>query len=765
MKPSEETKPISSKVYALSRSEQVELNKFLDEHLSTGRIRPSKSPIASPFFFVKKKDGSLRPVQDYRRLNEITIRNRYPLPLVSELMDKLKGAKHFTKLDVRWGYENIRIKEGDEWKAAFVTNRGLFEPTVMFFGLTNSPATFQNMMNDIFRDLLLAGHFIIYMDDILIFTDDLTTHRLVTRQVLSVLQKHNLFLKPEKCQFEASEIEFLVVVISQNQLKMDPNKIEALVDWPTPQCKKDVQQFLGFVNFYRRFVKDFAKTARPLNHLCGSSPWSWNKAENDAFISLRNSVVHGPTLAIPLDDAPFRLEADSSGYATGAVLSQLQDGSWRPMAFSSKALSNVERNYDIHDKELLSIMRALSEWRKYLHGSPSPFEIHSDHKNLQYFMTSQKLNRCQARWSLELSEYNFTLLHKPGISMVCADALSRRPDYDKGLSDNDSITVLKPESILRATFEYLPSPIVEDIKLHAEENLSTYNAHASSPGWANKDNLTTWYNRIVVPNIPSLRERIIKENHDSIIAGHPGRTKTVELVQRDFWWPTVSKDCHKYVDGCLTCQRTKPLRQKPLGLLSPNEVPENFWQIISCDFVTDLPSSKGFNAVMVCVDRLSKMVRFIPCHKTISSEMAARKFRDHVWKDFGLPSRIISDRGPQFVSSFTKALNSLLGITENLSTARHPQTDGQTERLNQEMEQYLCIFCGRRQHDWADWLSCAEFSINNKINSSTGYSPFFLNYGRNPLRPLLPTRKCPSGVPHADAFAQQKQQTTNEQSH
>lgn len=283
------------------------------------------------------------------------------------------------------------------------------------------------------------------------------------------------------------------------------------------------------------------------------------------------------------------------------------------MAFSSKALSNVERNYDIHDKELLSIMRALSEWRKYLHeylhGSPSPFEIHSDHKNLQYFMTSQKLNRCQARWSLELSEYNFTLLHKPGISMVCADALSRRPDYDKGLSDNDSITVLKPESILRATFEYLPSPIVEDIKLHAEENLSTYNAHASSPGWANKDNLTTWYNRIVVPNIPSLRERIIKENHDSIIAGHPGRTKTVELVQRDFWWPTVSKDCHKYIDGCLTCQRTKPLRQKPLGLLSPNEVPENFWQIISCDFVTDLPSSKGFNAVMVCVDRLSKMVR------------------------------------------------------------------------------------------------------------------------------------------------------------
>ena len=328
LKPSEENKPISSKVYALSRPEQIELDKFLDDHLKTGRIRPSKSPTASPFFFVKKKDGSLRPVQDYRRLNDITIRNRYPLPLVSDLMDKLKGAKYFTKLDVRWGYENIRIKEGDEWKAAFITNRGLFEPTVMFFGLTNSPATFQNMMNDIFHNLLLSGHVIIYMDDILIFTDDLTTHRLITRQVLSILQKNNLFLKPEKCSFETLEVEYLGVIISHGKLQMDPKKVEALNSWPTPRCKKDVQQFLGFVNFYRRLVKDFAKTARPLNRLCGSSPWTWTALEDEAFSSLRKSIVHGLTLAIPLDDAPFRVEADSSGYATGAVLSQLQDNSW-----------------------------------------------------------------------------------------------------------------------------------------------------------------------------------------------------------------------------------------------------------------------------------------------------------------------------------------------------------------------------------------------------------------------------------------------------
>ena len=382
----------------------------------------------------------------------------------------------------------MRIKEGDEWKAAFITNHGLFEPTVMFFGLTNTPAMFQNMMNDIFRELLLTGHIIIYMDDILIFSEDLATHQLITHKVLSLLQENNLFLKPEKCSFEALEVEYLGVVVSQGQLKMDPKKIEAVLSWPIPKSKKDVQQFLGFVNFYRRFVWNFAKTAQPLYRLCSSNPWSWSSTKNDAFYSLHDSVATGPTLAIPLDDGPFLVEANSSGYATGAVLSQLQNESWRPVAFYSKSLSDVERNYDIHDRELLSIMRALSEWQKYLHGSP--FEIHSDHKNLQYFMSNQKLNCCQARWALELSEFNFSLLHKPGSSITCTDTLSRRPDYDKGTGDNDCITLLTPDHICRSSAEYQSSSIVEEIRLQADANASTFAKHSSDPCWSFKDGLT-----------------------------------------------------------------------------------------------------------------------------------------------------------------------------------------------------------------------------------------------------------------------------------
>lgn len=674
-----DAKPISSKIYPLSRGEQVELDKFLEEHLASGRIRPSISPIASPFFFVKKKDGTLRPVQDYRRLNEMTVKNRYLLPLVSDLMDKLKGARYFTKLEIRWGYNNVRMKEGDEHKAAFITNRGLFEPLVMFFGLTNSPATFQNMMNDLFKDLILSGHVIIYMDDILIFTDNVVTHRILTRQVLDVLQANNLCLKPEKCVFEALEVEYLGVIVTHGSLRMDPKKIEVLAEWPTPRNKKDVQQFLGFINFYRRFVCNFSRMATPLNRLCGSVPWSWSTADNDAFLALRAAGVSGPVLALPLDDALFRVEADSSGYTTGAVLSQQQGDAWRPVAFLSKSLNEIERNYEIHDRELLSIMHALAEWRRYLHGSPEAFDIFSDHKNLQYFMTLQKLNRRQARWSLELAEFDFNLIHKPGVSMICSDALSRCPDHDKGGDDNDEIVLLKPEHIRRTSVEYSPSSLVEAIRSHSALARAEFAARAQSPGWSFADGLALWYNRIFVPNVDSLRERVIRESHDSVTCGHPGRTKTVEVITHDFYWPSLTKDTHAYVDGCATCQRAKPLRQKPLGLLTPNEIPEAYWELISCDFITGLPRSRGYDAVMVAVDRLSKMVRFIPCNKTISSEQAARRYRDHVWKDFGLPRVVISDRGPQFVSNFMRALNKLSGISENLSTARCPQTDGQTE--------------------------------------------------------------------------------------
>jgi RNase H-like domain found in reverse transcriptase/Reverse transcriptase (RNA-dependent DNA polymerase) len=373
-----------------------------------------------------KPDGSgLRPIQDYRKLNEFTVKNRYPLPLIGEIIDKLKGAKYFTKLDVRWGFNNVRIHEGHEWKAAFRTNLGLFEPTVMFFGLTNSPATFQTMMNHILRDLISEGKVTVYLNDILVFTKDLIEHCEIVSRVLQILRENKLSLKPQKCEFEKEEMKYLGMIIGRGEVRMDPAKVSAVAKWPTPKNKKEVQQFLGFANYYRWFIRGFSGIAKPLTSLTGNELWHWGTEQTEAFEEIKKQICSEPVLMIPLDNAPYCLEADSSDYASGAVLSQKVDDKWHPIAYMSKALNETQRNYEIYDKEMLAIMTALDEWRQYLMGASEEFEIWTDHQNLQYFRKPQKLNKRQAQWVSELAEYHYNLKHKAGKSNVKPDILSR----------------------------------------------------------------------------------------------------------------------------------------------------------------------------------------------------------------------------------------------------------------------------------------------------------------------------------------------------
>jgi hypothetical protein len=349
---------IRSKVYPMPINEQEELDQFLEDNLRKGYIVPSKSPIASPVFFVKKKDGRLRLVQDYRKLNELTIKNRYPLPLASDIVNRLQRARLFTKFDVRWGYNNIRIREGDEWKAAFTTNRGLFEPRVMLFGLTNSPATFQALMNTIFVDLVAAGKVAVYLDDILIYSPTQQEHREITHEVLRRLRAYDLYLRPEKCEFARAEVEYLGLIIRQGEVSMDPVKMHAITRWPNPRNLRELRGFLGFANFYRRFIHGFARLARPLNDLTKKdTTWAWGPAQRQAFQFLKDSFTSSPILAMWEPDRPTRLEVDASGYATGGVLLQkLSDGLWHPIAFRSESMAEAERNYEIYDKEMLAIV-------------------------------------------------------------------------------------------------------------------------------------------------------------------------------------------------------------------------------------------------------------------------------------------------------------------------------------------------------------------------------------------------------------------------
>lgn len=740
-----DSRPVDCKLYPLTREEQRELDNFLEENLRSGRIRPSKSPMASPFFFVKKKDGSLRPVQDYRKLNAMTVKNRYPLPLIPELIGKLKGSRYFTKLDVRWGYNNVRIKEGDEWKAAFRTNRGLFEPLVMFFGLTNSPATFQTMMNDIFRDLINRGVVVVYLDDILIFTRTLEEHRRITQEVLQILRANRLYLKAEKCEFEKESIEYLGMVISEGSVAMDPTKVAGIMDWPVPTKKREVQAFLGFTNFYRRFIKDYGKIAKPLTSLTGNADWMWGVEQQLAFEKLKDTISSAPVLAIPTDHDPYRLECDASNFALGAVLSQHQNGVWRPVAFLSKAMNPAERNYEIYDKELLAIMNSLDEYRHYLMGAHHEFEVWTDHKNLEYFRKPQKLNRRQARWVTELANYHFSLHHKPGKLNGKGDAMSRRADHDHGEGDNDGIVVLKEEWFRREEFEVEgeAKEILDRIRRNrGNKDRAVAKALANKErDWEEVDGIVTWKNRIYVPHDKPLRERIIQLNHDSLSAGHPGRYKTQELITRDYWWPRIQGDVRRYVEGCKICQRTKTRHGKIAAPLQPNEVPSHNWEIVSVDMIGALPESQGCNAILNVIDTLSKQLISIPTNTELTAEGFARLYFQHVYRTKGLPRKVISDRGPQFVSKFINALYLLLGIQGNPSTSYHPQTDGQTERVNQELEQYLRIFINHRQSDWVDWLPIAEFSYNDRTHKSTGFSPFFLNSGLHPWKGTTPRRR------------------------
>src|SRR5438876_6285439 len=400
-------KPQRGKIYALSPREQKELDKFLDENLSTGRIRPSKSSHAAAFFFAPKVeevnapgiDPGLRPIQDYRYLNVHTIHDRYPLPLLSKILQqpKFQMAKYFTVIDIRWGYNNIWIKEGDKWKAAFITNCGLFEPLVMFFGLCNAPASFQRMINIRFSEVLASGCVFIYMDDIIILGDTQEEIEHWTCKVLQTMRDNGLSAKPVKCQFEKTIVKYLGHMIGQGQLFVNPSKIKAITDWPVPCKLRNVQSFLGTMNFWQKFIQCFSHTARPLHDLLRKdTAFSWTPAHQAAFDELKEAITSEPVLRTPQRNLPFVLETDSSGFAISGILMQYYNSKLHPIGFYSSTLNPAERNYPTPDQELLMIIKLLLHWRHLLEGAEHQIVIRSDNQALSYFMINHNLSCHQA---------------------------------------------------------------------------------------------------------------------------------------------------------------------------------------------------------------------------------------------------------------------------------------------------------------------------------------------------------------------------------
>ncbi|KAJ1044323.1 hypothetical protein NDA10_000949 [Ustilago hordei] len=633
-------KPPQGPLYLKGPKEMSELRRYLDENLEKGFIRPSKSPARSPVLFVPKKDGGLRLCVDYRGLNEITVKNRAPLPLIEEQLFLLRKARIYTKLDLRAAYNLIRIAKGDEWKTAFGTQLGLYEYLVMPFGLANAPAHFQSFINDIFRDII-GIYVVVYLDDFLIFSDTEEAHVRHVTEVLTRLRSNRLFAKLSKCEFHTKTVEFLGYIIKPMGIEMDPEKVRTVKEWPMPESIHDIQRFLGFANFYRRFIAHFARIAKPLTALVKPierfKEFELPEEAQQAFHKLIQAFTSAGVLQHFDYHLPTRLETDASDFAIAGVLKQEHEGRWHPVAFYSRKMSSAEKNYEIHDKELLAVYR-------------------------------------------------------PGDKGGEPDALTRRTDMQPAGEEQDhNVRQLLPPRVFKET--------------------------------ADHDSL------LVAPMI-SMESIASKGLKDLVKIFQPLDQELQEIHRKK---PFELKDDLWYSGGRLVIP-------KPLA------TPDRPWGSISLDFIEGLPpskkyDSKTYDSILVIVDRLTKFAILAPTHKTVTAKQTAVLLYGHMVRLFGYPDHMVSDRGRQFISGAWKAFAEQMGVKHSLSTAYHPQTDGQTERVNQVIEQYLRMYCNYEQNDWANLLDTAAFVYNNTVHNSIGVSPFFACYGWNPkAHPDIPQR-------------------------
>ncbi|WVZ70782.1 LOW QUALITY PROTEIN: hypothetical protein U9M48_019422 [Paspalum notatum var. saurae] len=569
------TAPIAKRQYRVAPKEQESIKENIDELLGKGFIQPSSSPWAFPVLFVDKKDGSRRMCVDYRALNDVTIKNKYPLPRIDDLFDQLQGACVFSKIDLRSGYQQMKIRPSDIPKTAFITRFGLYEYTVMSFGLTNAPAYFMNLMNKVFMEYL-DKFVVVFIDDILIYSKTKEEHEEHLRLVLQKLRDHKL----SKCEFWLDQVPFLGHIVSKGGIMVDPSKISSVMDWKVPEVVKEVRGFLGLAGYYRRFIESFSRIAKPMTPLLEKGvPFHWTKERQAAFDELKKRLTTAPVLTLPDLTKSFTVYCDASKEGLGCVL--MQEGT-------------IEK-------------------------------------------TDEKIREIRKR-----------------------------------------------------------------IKL------------GGAPHFREDEQGTVWYkNRICVPDVDGIKKLILGEAHDTAYSIHPGGTKMYHDLKERLRWYGMKRAKWQNMSRCVTL-RVKAEHQRPAGLLQPLKILEWKWEEISMDFIVGLPrTQKGYNSIWVVVDRLTKVAHFISVNTTYSGARLAELYISRIVCLHGVPKRIISDRSSQFTSRFWEQLHDSLDSKLRFSTAYHPQTDGQTERTNQILEDMLRACAIQYGTGWDKSPPYAEFSYNN----------------------------------------------------
>lgn len=761
--------PICQKPFRVSYFERVEINKQIQGFLDQGIIVPSISPWASPVVLAKKKDGTLRFCVDYRRVNQISRADYYPLPRMDDIFDRLEGSKYFTSMDLLQGYHHVKIHPDSQEKTAFVVPDGKFEWKRLPFGLKTAPSTFQRMMDFVLRSLKWTIA-LVYLDDIITHSKTFEEHLVRIELVLQALEIAKLTLKPSKCKFAENKLKILGHIVSENGIEVDPEKVEAVKYYPIPRTKKDVRSFTAFCSYYRRFIKNFSKIARPLYALTEDNcRFFWSEEAQAAFDDLIQRLVTAPVMAHFDPQAKTELHTDASLEGLGGIVMQYQPPPGlenpekqklvkRVIAYWSKSLEKSEKNYSVTELECLAMKKAIEKFRPYLYGKK--FTLVTDHEPLAKFVSIKDPHGRVARWIFKLQQYDFDIIHQSGKKLGHVDALSRYPV--KKSTDNKEPLVLNQMNLFQFD-QYnsyydklnLPNLIVlqrEDpgykkiiLELLADEDeINEFKPVAQlNSGYdyklidgvlykANTDPIGRLW-KLCIPK--GLRERIMKEVHDEPSGGHFGFYKTWHTVRERYHWPNMYKHVRKYVMSCRVCQLYNRRTTKVSGPMCPVLPPDQPFHKLHIDFIGPFHRTRRGNTyILNIIDHLTRFVEGIPV-KAQNSENAMEALEKNVIYRYGCPVVITTDRGSPLMSDEFKNFAAKKGIKLKRTSAYHPQANGVVERVNDTAKRIYAKYVNEKQTNWDDLVPAANFAINSTVHSVTKFSPFYLLYGREPILP------------------------------
>jgi hypothetical protein len=751
--------PHFSKVIKLSQEESRVLKEWLDKMESTGRIQQEASEYAAPVFFVKQK-GKLRTCIDYRRVNADTIKKKFPIPLIEELIRNLSKARVYTALDLKSAYHQLRVCKEDVPKTGFITPFGQYTSNVVLFGSTNAPGDFQYFMTQVFKKYLNT-FVLVYLDDIIIYSENPEEHETHVRLVLELLREHSLFCNLEKCQFNMPSVNYLGYVISPEGIFMDESKIKSILDWPTPTTPKQIKSFLGFTNFYRKFIPKYAELSLALNLLLKkNAPFKWGEKQESSFLSIKNAFKEAGILNHPNESREFIIETDASDFAIAGVLSQEDDnGLLRPVCFYSRKLAQAEVNYEIYDRELLAIVSCFKEWRHYLQASDRKTTVYCDHKNLTYFRTSKILSGRHARWSLFLEEFNYVISYRPGKENVKPDLLSRRSDYQETEAKREKILLPQErfEDLLTTGNPILvpsnDSDVYSDVldtNINLQNDWPLVIAHFfEDHEWLNVPdqflrkcrhelpNFTVKSNqlyRILDDKISTAkyvphgsRVDLLKRFHEGL--GHLKLDSIKDLFSKRYWWPNWLFDLKIYIRNCPECQLDESNSKEtstPLRPIPPVGLPFERWGI---DFIQDLPETKSGNKhIITAIDYATRWVVAKAVPERTSSEMVKFLY-ENILMNYGCPYEVFSDRASALLSQAIGDYMELQNIRHKATTPYHPKTNGMVERMHAMVGHSITTLSQSQPDRWDEFLNQTIFAIRVRSHAVTRYSPFYLLYG------------------------------------